>query len=292
MNLQTRKWDLQLINEASAYTLALLFRSEVLRPQILKVFERIEVVSLPDLRMLRERAKAEGKLQLYSNLREHVADEEKHSRLFNHALSKCNSKATLIDFDSIPINQFADEYFKSFQNWQRHPKHCQWTTFFASSYVLEKQSYKDLTLMAKLLPAKEHRLKCMLLLIAEDEKKHAAYLLQELQNYYSLPDLSKILDNWRKRRIVALIQIVTGAIFQRSNITQKATRGTNMNLKKFQNILAWILSIFSTVLGIASLFLGNLAGITFLLIGIAFLPSLKLPEFVRIAAAIIGVFFI
>ena len=65
-----------------------------------------------------------------------------------------------------------------------------------------------------------------------------------------------------------------------------------MNFKKLQNYLAWILSIVLVGLGVAMLSLGSLSGITFLLISIALFPSLNLPEFLRIAAAIVGVLFI
>lgn len=65
-----------------------------------------------------------------------------------------------------------------------------------------------------------------------------------------------------------------------------------MNLQKLQNSLSWIASTSSLILGAVILLYGNFTGVTFLLIGIAMLPPLKLPELVRIAAAIVGVFII
>ena len=93
-----------------------------------------------------------------------------------------------------------------------------WTVFMASTYILELDASKDFVRMANVLPEDESNsvaLKKGLLSIADDETGHAAYLYEALQRRFPEATVQQIVDEWRTRKVNALLAMV-------SNMMQKS----------------------------------------------------------------------
>lgn len=72
----------------SAYLAAYLIRDPLSRPQALAEAELAESGSVPYFQALSDRAAAEGDSWLSERLASHAADEERHGKIFAHALKQ------------------------------------------------------------------------------------------------------------------------------------------------------------------------------------------------------------
>ena len=84
-----------------------------------------------------------------------------------------------------------------------------------STYILELDASKDFARMAKVLPddeATSRNLKKSLLSVASDETFHAAYLYEAMQRRMSTADVQKLVDEWRTRKVNAMLAMIGGLL--------------------------------------------------------------------------------
>jgi len=215
-------------SSASAYIGASQIRDPLTRPNVIAGFQLAESGSVPFLQALSDRAAAEGDTWLAEKLARHASDEKRHGQIFAQALKRINKQ--VIDFKSIPKtttegkpderrrSPFFEAYFQGYPPEAIKPENMDWTVFMASTYILELDASKDFVRMANVLPEDESNsvaLKKGLLSIAEDETGHAAYLYEALQRRFPEATVQQIVDEWRTRKVNALLAMV-------SNMMQKS----------------------------------------------------------------------
>ena len=208
---------------AVAYITARNIRDTQTRPNMLAGFQLAESGSVPLLEALSQRAAAEGDPWLADRLARHAQDEKRHGQIFAQALKQLDKQ--VIDFTQMPKPKDSKEnrqrspffaaYFEGYSANDLKPENLAWTTFFASTYTLEVDASKDFARMAHALPDSDTasvNLKKGLLSIANDEKGHAAYLLEALHRYLPPAEVSSIVDEWRTRKVNAMVAMVTNLL--------------------------------------------------------------------------------
>ena len=216
---------------AIAYFSASQIRDPLTRPNVLAGFHLAESGSVPFLEALSQRAAAEGDTWLSEKLAKHASDEKRHGQIFAQALKQLNKQ--VIDFKSLPQpkpedkpderrrSPFFEAYFKGYSSEQFKASTADWTAFMASTYILELDASKDFARMANVLPEDEptsRSLKKGMLSIANDETGHAAYLYEAMMRRMPAADVQKLVDEWRTRKVNALLAMV-GGLLQRSGKT-------------------------------------------------------------------------
>lgn len=216
---------------AIAYFTASQIRDPQTRPNILAGFQLAESGSVPFLEALSQRAAAEGDTWLAERLAKHALDESRHGQIFAHALKQLDKQ--VIDFKSLPQpkpedkpderrrSPFFEAYFEGYSAEQFKASTADWTVFMASTYILELDASKDFARMANVLPEDEatsRNLKKGMLSIANDETGHAAYLYEAMMRRMPAADVQKLVDEWRTRKVNALLATV-GGLLQRSGKT-------------------------------------------------------------------------
>lgn len=213
---------------ATAYFTASQIRDPKSRPNVLAGFQLAESGSVPFLEALSQRAAAEGDAWLAEKLAKHAADENRHGQIFAHALKQLNKQ--VIDFKSLPQpktdgkpddrqrSPFFAAYFEGYSAEQFNASTADWLAFMASTYILELDASKDFLRMANVLPEDEptsRNLKKGMQSIAQDETGHAAYLYEAMMRRLPAADVQKLVDEWRTRKVNALLAMV-GGLLQRS----------------------------------------------------------------------------
>lgn len=215
---------------AVAYITARNIRDPQTRPNMLAGFQLAESGSVPMLEALSQRAAEEGDTWLSDRLVRHAQDEKRHGQIFAHALKQLDKQ--VIDFTKMPKktsqerqrSPFFDAYFEGYTSEDLKPQNIPWPMFFASTYTLEVDASKDFVRMANALPDTDTasvNLKKGMLAIANDEKGHAAYLLEAMHRYLSPAEVSEIVDEWRTRKVNAMVSMVT-------NLAQKSGQLPNL----------------------------------------------------------------
>lgn len=215
---------------AVAYITARNIRDPQTRPNMLAGFQLAESGSVPMLEALSKRAAEEGDTWLSDRLARHAQDEKRHGQIFAHALKQLDKQ--VIDFTKLPKktsqerqrSPFFDAYFEGYTGEDLKPQNISWSMFFASTYTLEVDASKDFARMANALPDTDTasiNLKKGMLTIANDEKGHAAYLLEAMHRYLSPAEVSQIVDEWRTRKVNAMVSMVT-------NLVQKSGQLPNL----------------------------------------------------------------
>lgn len=215
---------------AVAYITARNIRDPQTRPNMLAGFQLAESGSVPMLEALSRRAAEEGDTWLSDRLARHAQDEKRHGQIFAHALKQLDKQ--VIDFTNMPKktsqeqqrSPFFDAYFEGYTREDMKPENLNWPMFFASTYTLEVDASKDFARMANALPDTDTasvNLKKGMLTIANDEKGHAAYLLEAMHRYLSPDQVSQIVDEWRTRKVNAMVAMVT-------NLAQKSGQLPNL----------------------------------------------------------------
>lgn len=232
MNLLTQV--LHLVGSgATAYITARNLRDLRTRPDMLAGFQLAESGSVPFLEALQKRALSEGDTWLAEKLAKHAQDEQRHGQIFAHALKQLNKQ--IIDFKNPPQSAdgkpaerrrspFFEAYFEGYSPEDMRPERIDWIVFFASTYILELDACKDFVRMAHALPDSDTasaNLKKGLLSIAKDEEGHAAYLLEAMQRRLPYAAAVTLVDDWRTRKVNALIAMV-------SNLLQKGGKMPSM----------------------------------------------------------------
>ncbi|BAY08075.1 rubrerythrin family protein [Calothrix sp. NIES-2098] len=216
---------------AIAYYSAAQIRDSKTRPDVLARFQLAESGSVPFLSTLSDRAAAEGDTWLAEKLAKHAADETRHGQIFAHALKQLNKQ--VIDFKSQPPSKsenksqqqrspFFSAFYEGYTLEQLKPAVIDWDVFMASTYILELDASKDFARMANVLPdadPKSRNLKIGMLSIAQDETGHAAYLYEAMTRRMSANQVQKLVDEWRTRKVNALLAMV-GGILQRNGETR------------------------------------------------------------------------
>jgi len=219
MNLLT--YTLHLIGSgATAYVMGRNMRDRQTRPDLLAGLQMAESGSVPFLEALSQRAIAEGDLWLADKLKTHAQDEQRHGQIFAHGLKQLNKQ--VIDFKAIPKttadsqpderrrSPFFDAYYQGYDKASLAPDQIDWLVFLGSTHILELDACKDFVRMANALPndLASINLKKGMLSIAEDEKGHAAYLLEAMHRRLPSGDVANLVDQWRSRKVDAMMAMV------------------------------------------------------------------------------------
>jgi rubrerythrin len=216
---------------AAAYFSAFNLRDPLTRPNFLATFQLAESGSVPFLEALKERAQAEGDEWLAEKLSHHASDETRHGQIFAHALKQLGKQ--VIDFKQLrqenesrsrsqeKRSPFFDAYFEGSAREDLKPDRIDWLVFLGSTYILELDASKDFVRMAQVLPdddPKARSLKQGMLSVAQDETRHAAYLYEALQRRLSQAQVDAIVDEWRTRKVHALVAMM-GNLLQKGGKT-------------------------------------------------------------------------
>lgn len=242
MNLLT--YSLHLLGSgANAYILARQLRDPLTRPNILAGFQLAESGSVPFLETLRDRAANEGDTWLADKLTRHAADEQRHGLIFAHGLKRLNKR--LIDFKQVSEtttegkpkerdrSPFFAAYFDGYSPESLKPQNIDWIVFLASTYILELDASKDFARMAKVLPEDDlnsKNLKQGILSIANDETRHAAYLYEALQRRLGDTAAAEIVEEWRSRKVNALIAMASNLFQKGGKIPSMVQEGAPTDL--------------------------------------------------------------
>ena len=237
MNLLT--YTLHLIGSgATAYVMARNMRDRQTRPDLLAGLQLAESGSVPFLEALSQRAIAEGDVWLADNLATHAQDERRHGQIFAHGLKQLNKQ--VIDFKATPKttadskpderrrSPFFDAYYQGYGKASLAPDQIDWLVFFASTHILELDACKDFVRMANALPDNDLasiNLKKGMLNIAEDEKGHAAYLLEAMERRLPSWDVANLVDQWRSRKVDAMMAMVQSLLQKGGNFPSLAQDG-------------------------------------------------------------------
>jgi rubrerythrin len=195
----------------SAYLAAYLIRDPLTRPNALAEAELAESGSVPYFQALSVRAAAEGDAWLAEKLASHAADEERHGRIFAHAL-----KQHIGEKWEVPKrNVFYALYLKEYSPASLQPHTIDWSVFMGSMYILELDASKEIARMANVLPESDRltaNLKKGLSSIAKDEVRHAAYLYEAMQRRMSQNAVERTINKWRTRQVQAYVTMAMDVI--------------------------------------------------------------------------------
>ena len=220
-----------LTSGASAYFTAHQMRYSLTRPHLLAGFQLAESGSVPFLESLSARAATEGDTWLAEKLALHAADESRHGQIFAHSLKQLNKQ--VVDFKNLPKkpennsseskkrSSFFDTYFDGYSATELKAENIDWLVFMGSTYILELDASKDFLLMAKALKDEdkiERNIKAGITSIAEDETRHAAYLLEAMERRFPTAVTQDTVERWRERKVKALITMV-GNLLEKSGNT-------------------------------------------------------------------------
>lgn len=223
MNLLTYSQHVA-ISSIAAYFFAKQIRDPLTRPSVLARFQIIESGSVPLLEALSQRAAAEGDEWLAKKLAKHAAEETKHCQIFASALKQLGKQA--IGFKGLlqdtaksqsdkQDDPFVEAYFEGYSLEGLKSDSTNWSMFLASSYILELDSSKEFARLAKVLPEDEptsRNLKKGLLIIANDEKEHAAYLYEAMTRRMPATKVQKLVDEWRERKVNAMLALISSLL--------------------------------------------------------------------------------
>lgn len=208
---------------ATAYILASNLRDPQTRPNTLAGFQLAESGAVPFLSTLAERAAAEGDTWLAEKLTIHAADEQRHGQIFARGLKQLGKQV----MNSTEIAQqneqtqskkpspFFSKYYRDYTPESLKAERIDWIVFIASTYILELDASKDFERMAKVLSdceAASRNLKQGILSVARDETRHAAYLYEALQRRLPQQQVDDIVEEWRGRKIDAMLAVVSNMI--------------------------------------------------------------------------------
>ncbi|MGB3491484.1 MAG: ferritin-like domain-containing protein [Elainellaceae cyanobacterium] len=218
---------------ASAYIMARNMRDIQTRPNMLAGLQMAESGSVPLLEALGKRAADEGDDWLAERLQIHANDERRHGQIFASGLRNLNkqvldpetlrqrreaeAKATASDPDQKKSRSpFFDAYFRGYTAEDLKAENFEWQVFFPSTYTLELDACKDFERMARALPddPQSRQLQQGILSVARDEERHAAYLFEAMTRRYSYAQVMDMVDEWRSRKVDALLAMV-GQFIQR-----------------------------------------------------------------------------
>jgi len=223
MNLLT--YFLHLIfSSGTAYLSARNICSSRTRRQVLAEYQKGESGSVAYLKALSQRAAQENNPWLSEKLARHAVDEERHGKVFAQALKQ------VIDYEEkehinhvnssnlalTPAGTFYTAYLNGYPPQQLKPETIDWTVFIGSLYILELDASKEFVRMANILPVNDPlnmKLRTLIMSVAQDETRHAAYLYEALQQRMSEARVQQVIDEWRIRQINAAFTTAINVLF-------------------------------------------------------------------------------
>jgi rubrerythrin len=227
---------------ASAYILSSGIRDLKTRPDLLAGFQFAESNSVPFLEILRDRAEAEGDLWMAERLERHASDERRHGQIFAHGLKQLNKKAMELQkvnpqtgetqIDESKRSPFFSAYFADYPQTALKPQVMDWEVFLASSYILELDASQEFARLANALPDDDlnANLKKGVLSIAADEGRHSAYLYEAMERRFGTRQTQVLIDQWRTRKVKAMLALVSHFIQHGGQITQMAEEGVPIDM--------------------------------------------------------------
>jgi 1,2-phenylacetyl-CoA epoxidase catalytic subunit len=209
------------------------------RPNTLASLQLAESGAVPFLETLQQRAIDEGDQWLAEKLARHASDERRHGQIFAQALKRMGKE--VIDPKELAKQNsqerrspFFDAYFEGYTTEELKGDNIDWTVFIGSTYILELDACNDFSRMARVLDEKDAALKKGILSVAQDEKGHAAYLYEAMQRRLSTAQVETLIDEWRTRKINAVMAMVKNYIekgtSQRSLVTEGTPNQADMEL--------------------------------------------------------------
>ncbi|MBD1822544.1 ferritin-like domain-containing protein [Cyanobacteria bacterium FACHB-DQ100] len=229
---------------ASAYILSSSIRDSKTRPNLIAGFQMAESGSVPFLQALRDRAATEGETWLAERLDRHASDEKRHGQIFAQGLKQLNRR--VMDFSKMREREldelgekrspFFDAYFKGYSQEQLKPQNIEWSTFLASTYILELDASKDFLRLADALPndAVSANLKKGIISVAQDETGHAAYLREAMERRYGARETQKLIDEWRTRKVDAMLAAMQSFINKGGKMAQMVEEGAPVDMTETQ----------------------------------------------------------
>lgn len=227
-------------SSASAYIMARNMRDPLTRPNTLAGLQLAESGAVPFLEALSQRADAEGYPWLAEKLALHARDERRHGLIFANALKQLNkqvidiNRATTSDTSKAERRSpFFDAYFEGYTREDLKPEQIDWVVFFASTHILEVDASRDFARMAQALPddPASVSLRKGMLSIAKDEEGHAAYLHDALGMFLPHAKVLEVIDEWRTRKVNAMLAMVGNFIQKNGQMTNLAQDGVPSELE-------------------------------------------------------------
>ncbi|MDB9525473.1 ferritin-like domain-containing protein [Oscillatoria sp. CS-180] len=217
---------------AMAYVLANQIRDEKTRPNVFAGFYFAESGSVPFLTKLRDRAQSEGDLWLAERLTKHANDERRHGQIFANALKQSGKEA--IDLKALAetnsseqaadkkeqSSPFFDAYYSDYSQADLKPEVIDWRVFLGSTYILEADACFDFRRMAGALDGVPNmdKVQAGIISVAEDEARHAGYLKEAMQRRYGYFATENLINEWRSRKVDALMAMVGNLIERRGKM--------------------------------------------------------------------------
>ncbi|MBW4594595.1 MAG: ferritin-like domain-containing protein [Brasilonema angustatum HA4187-MV1] len=210
---------------ASAYLSARNIRDPLTRRQALAEYQVGESGTVPYLKALSQRATKENNSWLAKNLGSHAADEDRHGKIFGHALKQIleqedkNQIKRLPEVSSVeltPSGTFYTAYLQGYHKKDLTAETIDWMVFLGSLYILELDASKEFVRMANVLPEDDRlsaNLKKAIMSVANDEVRHAAYLYEAMGQRLSPSGVEQLIDEWRTRQVKASLATASSAIF-------------------------------------------------------------------------------
>lgn len=218
---------------ATAYILARNLCDRQTRPNLLAGFQLAEAGSVPFLERLSERAEAEGDRWLSDQLTRHANDERRHAQIFAQALKRMNCQAIAPQSRTPQAtpkpaterrSSFFEAYYAGYSKEDLAPDRIDWAVFFASTHILEFDACRDFALLVRALPdTDDTALRHGLISIADDEKRHAAYLYEALTRRLAAREVQAAVDQWRSRKVDAMLAMMQNFMGQQGKMPTLAT---------------------------------------------------------------------
>ncbi|WP_206816289.1 ferritin-like domain-containing protein [Chroococcus sp. FPU101] len=216
---------------ATAFIMARNLCDPQTRPNTLAGFQLAESGAVPFLETLQQRAIDEGDQWLAEKLARHASDERRHGQIFAQALKRMgkeviDSKELAKQNSQERRSSFFDAYFKGYTREELKGDNIDWLVFMGSTYILELDACNDFTRMARVLGEKDEALKKGIYSVAQDEKGHAAYLYEAMQRRLSTAQVENLIDEWRGRKIDAVMAMVKNYLEKGTSQRALVTEGT------------------------------------------------------------------
>ncbi|MEM9004369.1 MAG: ferritin-like domain-containing protein [Cyanobacteria bacterium P01_F01_bin.86] len=217
---------------ATAYLLASQIRDPKTRPNVLAGFYFAESGAVPFLTKLRDRAESEGDQWLAAKLTQHANDERRHGQIFANALKRLNkevispqsSQASAASNSKDHDSPFFTTFYKGYSSADLKPEVIEWPVFLGSTYILEADASGDFRRMARVLdgvPDMEAT-QAGIFSVAADEEGHASYLKEAMLRRYDAFTVDALINEWRSRKVDALMAMVSNMIERRGQIRTMA----------------------------------------------------------------------
>lgn len=212
-------------SSAMAYLLSSQIRDPKTRPNVLAGFYFAESGAVPFLTKLRDRAQAEGDTWLADQLTRHANDERRHGQIFANALKRLGKepmspesmKAAAEPDEQASRSPFFDAFYRGYTQDDLKPEVIDWRVFLASTHILEADACPDFRRMANALAGLPDMdtTRIAILSVSEDEARHASYLKEAMQRRYGFMATESLINDWRSRKVDALMAMVGGLIERR-----------------------------------------------------------------------------